>query len=268
MPDELASYDYIFKHEPLIEEAVLDIASNIEFDDSFLSTSALEPVRLYQQLYLHRANVSGTEYKAEFSGICEFREWVVDLRLIDSEIVNAVLPLRYWCFDQYSYVIHENGSYELESHTGPYDKSVQQYLDIYAEDGPDGDRVKFFHNESAARKFYRSLKSQSNSSDFGIISRKQILDDAKAFFFNPKGIRFRILGVDEDSSSITLQDLRNNNYGDDDSINFAVKLFYNGNTSIVNIEYVYQGGEWFCTNNEYDNSDVAYDILQNDLNYL
>lgn len=260
------SYDYILDSKPWLKDAILEIASSLDFDDRFFK-GALKPVDVYQDIYIHPANVERTAWAAEFSGLCDFNKWVVDLDLIDSEIVNAIIPLQHWCFDKFYYIIDSDGSYRLDDRLGPFDRSVKRYIDIYNEAGPSSSRIKFFDSESEAKAFLKSLKRGSDSEATDGISRQRILSDAKDFFFNSKGIRFRILGVDKDSSDVSLQDLQDGNYTDEDRINYRVKLTYNGNTATVNIEYVCQDGEWLCTNNEYDNSDVAYDILQNELNY-
>ena len=258
------SYDYILDSRPWLKETILKISSTLDFDDHFFQ-GALKPAELYQDIYIHPANVQRSAWVAEFSGMCNFNKWVVDLDLIDSDVVNAINSLQHWCFDKFYYVIDSDGSYRFDDRIGPYDRSVERYIDIYNEAGPDGSRVKFFDSESEAKAFLKSLRGRSEVSSN--ISRKQVLNDAKDFFFNLKGIRYSVLGVDEDSSDISLQDLKDGNYTDEDRINYQVKLTYNGNTATVNIEYVCQDGEWLCTNNEYDNSDVAYDILQNELNY-
>lgn len=244
-----------------IKQTIEELANRITFDTSSVDNSIIDPevyvaISNYSLLNL-RDRYDGHAYNVYLEVVVDYGKYVVDPNskwYTIQYLSYSPLTYQYWIFD--------NGEYEYK-----WDKSssmpneLLNLLEIYQKYGADGSEIKFFNDARSAERYYDSLQRKA-SNEFGPISKKQILEDAKEALRWRKGIRYRFAGVYEEMSEISLDDLKEGNYDDDDRIAFQVDVSYNGKKSFVAVEYEYQSGAWVCITTNYDFSDESAEILR------
>lgn len=240
------------------------LANQISFDSDVVDTTVLDP-----DIYVTISNYSllnidypGDAYKVSLSVIVDYEKYTVDT----SDKYYAPIKLSYSLLSD-QFWIYDNGDYDHKggSIARPTPESVLELLRIYRQYGDNGSSVKFFNDENSAERYCDSLRRKS-SSKFGPISKKDIIEDAKEAMGHRPKLRYSFAGVYEYMSEISLDDLKNGNYSNDDRITFRVNITYNGNKSFVPVEYEYMNNEWSCITTNYDFSSEAVEILR-EINY-
>ena len=235
------------------------LARQITFDVSTVNSGVITPdiyVALTNYSPLYNIDYSGDAYNVTLSVIVDYGKYVANPDWYSVEALSYKA-----LFNEYQ--VYDDGSYELEyaSKAKPTPESIEELLDIYREYGDDGSRIRFFDDSQSAERYYDSTQRNA-SNEFGPISKKEIIDDAKESLEYPKGLRYKYAGVLEDASDISMDDLLDGNYFDNDRITFKVDVSYGGNTSFMGVMYVYKNGDWMCRNTNYDFSDEAAEILR------
>lgn len=235
------------------------LADQITFDESAVNTSVIAPdvyVALTNYSPLYNIDYAGDAYSVTLSVIVDYGKFVADPDWYSVETLSYKA-----LFNEYR--VYDDGSYELEyaSQAKPTPESIVELLDIYEEYGDDSSRIRFFNDRHSAERYYDSTQRKA-SNEFGPISKKEIIDDAKESLEYPKGLRYKYAGVLEAASDITMDDLLDGNYSDNDRITFKVDVSYGRNSSFIGVMYVYKNGDWVCRNTNYDFSDEAAEILR------
>lgn len=247
------------KFSPKLKNTIETLANQITFDESMVDNSVISPdiyVTLTNYSPLYNIDYAGDAYSVTLSVIVDYGKFVADPDWYSVETLSYKA-----LFNEYR--VYDDGSYELEyaSQAKPTPDSIVELLDIYEEYGDDGSRIRFFNDRHSAERYYDSTQRKT-SNEFGPISKKEIIDDAKESLEYPKSVRYKYAGVLEAASDITMDDLLDGNYSDNDRITFRVNVSYGRNSSFIGVMYVYKNGDWVCRNTNYDFSDEAAEILR------
>ena len=116
------------------------------------------------------------------------------------------------------------------------------------------------------RLVYSSRSVIKGSSSIGPFTKNQIMEDASSFLMDPEGVSLKLVGIADDASDLTLEDLKSGNYDTDDRVSFEMIAKYASKSVVFYVEYEYQDGEWYCLNLDLDQQDLAYSVLE-DLGY-
>lgn len=92
------------------------------------------------------------------------------------------------------------------------------------------------------------------------------MEDASSFLMDPEDVSLKLVGIADDASDLTLEDLKSGNYDTDDRVSFEMIAKYASKSVVFYVEYEYQDGEWYCLNLDLDQEDLAYSVLE-DLGY-